>query len=220
MRPCLLRLVALALLVGLSAGMNTERAEACGPGPISIPEALDEADVVFAGTVVAEGGVLSAATFRVSRVWKGELYATRFVGPAGVDHGEGLMSVTSCDRSFEYGEHYQVYGYYDDEVEGLLLPYVIVSLAYSHDVSEVLGEGRAPEPGTVAPAPAGARRATAYGTQAPQRARPGEPASIEAPGTGTGTVSRPYEADGPATALFVVAAVVLSVSATRRRART
>ncbi len=215
MRTWLFRLAAIALLCGLPPVLQTERAWACSCEMRDPLEALEYADVVFAGTVTVRGGIGSAARFRVSRVWKGEPYATRFVGPAMVDHGDGEVSVTSCDKSFRPGEEYLVYGYYDDEVEGLLLTSTCRVGSLAPAELELLGEGRAPEPGTTAPGPVEPRQATS-----PDREdEPPPPAPSDA---GTGTLSEPKSPDGWAIALLAAAAVALAglgFAAARRRAR-
>lgn len=84
----------------------------CGPlGPIE--EAIDDAPVVFVGTVanVEHDGRL--ASFSVDEVWKGDVKSTVVVsgGPSpseleGLGFGESV--VTSVDRHFEQGVRYLV----------------------------------------------------------------------------------------------------------------
>lgn len=110
------------LLLGLSVTKMPEAALACSCyKPTSAKEALEHADVVFAGTVIEtkqerlqEGrrGAIEyreANWFNVERVWKGELDKQRIV----YDEGDEA----SCGYAFEQGASYLVYAVVDEAGE-------------------------------------------------------------------------------------------------------
>ena len=145
MRSWLLRLAAVALLLGLPPALRTERVLACScGGPPSIQESLEEATAVFAGRVVdmeawrTEDDYGIHVTFAVSRVWK---------GPAGAE----LVAYTSslgagdCGFPLELGEEYLVYAY--DEAFEIWLCTRTAPIWYAEDDLEELGERHAPVAG-------------------------------------------------------------------------
>ena len=196
MRSWVIRLAAIALLLGVATGMDAEHALACECEEMPAAYQLDYVDAAFTGKVIAvhDG---SYVEIEVYRVWKGALYATRFLGP-----GDGDM----CSEwwRFAEGREYLIYAY-DGDAGALPTTSVcdVAELSRVEDDLHALGAGRVPEPGTVAPVP-------------------GEAADPGVAETGTGTVTRLCEADGAATALVAVVAVALAglaYAATRRRAR-
>ena len=165
----LLRLCAIVLLLVPLLLADAGRALACSCVPASPEEMFRGATVVFAGTVVVEGESAGRpAEFRVSRVWKGDGYATRFVGVGGVATADGRVAVTSCDPQFEEGEPYLVYATSGGPDKPVRTSYCsIAHLEYAQEHLAVLGAGRDPEPGTIAPLRA---PQTAAPTSAPESA--------------------------------------------------
>lgn len=144
MRSRILRLAAIALLVGLPPAVRPEQAVACscaGPPP-TIEEFLEEARSVFVGTVAREREfgdeyrTTVVTEFRVSTVWKGPaletIYLTHRPGP--------------CQGGYTEGVEYLVYvpsgwrapGYCDRDM----------SLGRAQRDLAILGDGQPPEPGT------------------------------------------------------------------------
>jgi hypothetical protein len=84
----------------------------CIPTP-SVAQALEGADVVFAGKAVSVRG--HRASFRVERVWKGSLPANvvSFMHEIFIERRGGKRRVivreSSCDFDFTEGESYLVY---------------------------------------------------------------------------------------------------------------
>ncbi|MXZ89470.1 MAG: hypothetical protein F4Z07_11610 [Dehalococcoidia bacterium] len=198
MRSRLVRLAAIALLLGPLLVMQAEHARACECEEMPAAYQLDYVDAAFSGRVIAVHDDGSYVEIEVYRVWKGAPYATRFLG-----RGEGDM----CSEwwRFAEGREYLIYAY-DGDAGALPTTSVcdVVELLHVEDELHVLGPGQAPEPGTVAP-------------------RPGEASPPGVGETGTGTVARLCEADGGAAVLFAVVAVVLAgarfATIFRRRAR-
>ena len=205
MRPWLLRLAAIALLIGLPATANSERALACSCGDFGSPvEELHRATAVFAGRVVSiefeepENAFSPfVAELEVSYVWSGRLHSTRFIrttqGP-------------TCGMYLETGEEYLVYGYGDDDEPGTVLSAGSCSwsgqLGHLQRAIELLGEGLPPVAGMAGP------------QQVAVLPLPGDVGSGLAPETGS--------TDKWTVALAAAAAAVLagaSVVAIRRRAR-
>jgi hypothetical protein len=70
--------------------------------PPPIEQGIDEAQVVFVGTVVDYGGDERQAIVEVESVWKGEGVATL----VGVDGGFARNAATSVDRFYQAGQRY------------------------------------------------------------------------------------------------------------------
>ncbi len=157
----LVRLAAVALVLGLLLSLTPERASACICREFpSSEEMLALSDTVFAGRVVDmsdEAGSYDSAVgyyrvvqFRVSRVWKGEPFSTIFlVDPA-----------TSCTANFRAGHQYLVYASRITDLSSSLTGSLKTdacsrptSLQNAQADIDVLGEGRLPEPGKVTSVP-------------------------------------------------------------------
>ena len=201
MRPWLLRLAAVALLAGLLGAMTLQRASACSCAYLTEAESFEEADVVFAGRAGSwswlEYPDEVVVAFEVSRVWKGQDYAVRYVATAS--HG------AMCGVSFEDGEEYIVYAYTDERgvVWANRCSWTRPLKSDTEALLDGLAEGRPPEPGTVAPGP-----------------REVPPPSVG--DTGTGTVLERCAQDRRGVGLLAAVAVLLAGAgfvATRRRAR-
>ncbi|MXY88223.1 MAG: hypothetical protein F4Y92_05150 [Dehalococcoidia bacterium] len=196
MRSRLVRLAAIALLLGPLLVMQAEHARACECEEMPAAYQLDYVDAAFSGRVIAVHDDGSYVEIEVYRVWKGALYATRFL--AG---GEGDMC---SGGGFEEGREYLIYAY-DSDAAALPTTSVcdVADLSRVEGDLHVLGPGQAPEPGTVA-------------------LRPGEALPPIVGRTGGGMATPLCEVDAPATALVAVVAVALAAlgfAATRRRAR-
>ena len=161
MRRWLLRLLAFALVVGLTAAVRPPSASAClfeysRPAP---REAFELADVVFVGYLVsieplpAWGEIL---TFEASQVWKGPVAETLYV-----------VSGLPCDYPLEERRTYLVYASIRHDTYHVASR----STAFVLDAQEhleSLGGGQVPEPGTVGPHPwTGEIRRMAEATEAP-----------------------------------------------------
>ena len=139
MRPWVLRLAAIALLIGLPPAVGADRAFACSCIEPSPPlEAMEEAATVFAGTVVAArsrgtGGKLYE--FEVSRVWKGLPSAKKEV-----------VTDADCGYFFKEGEEYLVYAYPWGRVFETNSCTRTTRMDRASDDLSALGEWRAPEP--------------------------------------------------------------------------
>ena len=139
-------------IIGVSLFAGSERVHACGCVGIASPsETLSEATAVFAGMPVdisvirwresLMGGEVRRGVdsyeFRVSVVWKGEVYETMFVNTS---NGNG----SSCDYGFVLDMEYVVYAY---DVNGTLWAGQCTRTApvrlAQEDLDE-LGEGAAP----------------------------------------------------------------------------
>ena len=149
----LLRLAAIALLLGIPPTLQPERAHACVCGAVpTVAESLENAGAVFAGRVVSEDPVFAGRVsieelvveFHVSRVWKGERVETIFVN----------NPFTTCRIWYYQGSEYLVYAS-DVQDIGLLASLCGRTrlLEYAQGDLVVLGEGQPPEPGTSAPRP-------------------------------------------------------------------
>ncbi len=157
MRPWLLRLAAIALLLGVPSAAKPESVLACICGALGPPaENLQIAPVVFAGRVISVSAVEDddggwarfVAEFEVLYVWKGRLHSTRFV-----DSTSGIAA--PCGRRFEVGVEYIVYTGADDDEPGTILGSSVCSPTtllgdLEHHI-EVLGEGRRPLAGMASP---------------------------------------------------------------------
>lgn len=145
MRPWLLRLAAIALLLGLPPAMRTESAHACSCAELpGVWESVEEATAVFAGRVEALEGWESGddygvhVTFAVSRVWKGPASAELVANTRSLGAGD-------CGAPLRLGEEYLVYAY--DETLDIWLCTRTLPLAYAEEDLATLGEGHAPVPG-------------------------------------------------------------------------
>ena len=203
MRPWLLRLAAIALLVGIPSAVRPDGAVACSCD-FRPAVALAESDVVFAGEVTASE-LRGRAKVRVSRVWKGDVPATTLV----VLQGRG----TSCEFRLRVGREYLVYADRDDAggtlTTGLCSSFELgLQDEAARQHLELLGEGRPPAP-----------------EKAPDADSPTSPDTTEEPAA----TSLSSEGDSapwpPSWAIALVAAAVASVLAgasfvvLRRRAR-
>lgn len=85
--------------------------------PLPLPQALDQAQTVFVGTVTGVDYGDRVATFRVDDLWKGNAGGTAVVngGPALADleaaRTQGSDVATSVDRIYVLGEQYLVVSY-------------------------------------------------------------------------------------------------------------
>lgn len=201
MRTWLIRLSAIALLVGLAFAARTERAFACTCGGLTPLEVLayDEFEAVFAGEVIAGGGYnVAVVEFQVSRVWKGDLDATEVMRKGGLG--------TTCDFGLEVGKEYLAYAYRDQPGEPLKVDLCTTPLLeYAYEELDLDARGPGQPPGT--------------GAVVPGQGRVPQP-----PGTGTSMLWEPQlrAADGWVVALLVVATLALAgagFATTVRRAR-
>ena len=145
MRSRLLRLAAIALLVGLPPALRTESALACScSGVPGLWESVEEATAVFAGRVVdleswqTEDDYGVHVTFAVSRVWKGPASAELVANTRSLGAGD-------CGAPLRLGEEYLVYAY--DETLDIWLCTRTLPLAYAEEDLATLGEGHAPVAG-------------------------------------------------------------------------
>ncbi len=151
MRSWLLRLLAVALVVGLPSATRPDSASACICVESHPLEVFDRADVVFAGKPLSWGGIGSPAEFQVSRVWKGTAYATRLVVFGGETLDDGSVVRTSCDARLEQGEEHLIYAYYRDESRHIVSTNVcsVLLLEDAQEHLDALGAGEPPVPGMV-----------------------------------------------------------------------
>ena len=137
MRPWLLRLAAIALLLGIPPFGRTERALACDCEPPTLLEALEYADAVFAGQVTA--ATFAWGEFEVSRVWKGDVEATTRVYVEEV-----------CGLSFREGEELIVFAYVTEGDESQLSTENCSGTGkLTQDEIALLGNGQPPGTGPV-----------------------------------------------------------------------
>ena len=153
MRPWLLRLAAIALLLGLPPALSPKSASACVcvyvyPDPLAL---LDEADAVIVGK--AGAGAIGSVEFQVYRVWKGAAYATRTTVTVNEIHDDGSVSRTSCDPRIDRGEEYLIYAREDSAGTLRASTCHVFQLAYAQEQLEALGEGEPPVPGLEPPVP-------------------------------------------------------------------
>lgn len=152
MRSWLLRLAAVALLVGLPAALRSPLVLACVCGEVpSHVEELQEATAVFVGTLVDvtehddDDGVLYLFEFEVIRVWKG--------APGSTIVLKDYWS--SCSTYVEIGGDNLVYAYADSEEDYLYLGGSCGNtgpLAYkTQDALDELGPSWPPGSGVVVP---------------------------------------------------------------------
>lgn len=93
--------LALALCSAVWVVVTTGVAHASCVVPPPIEQAIEDADVVFVGTVVDLGADERQAIVEVESVWKGEGVATL----VSVDGGIDPNGATSVDRYFEFGRY-------------------------------------------------------------------------------------------------------------------
>ena len=160
MRSWLLRLAAIALLIGLPPAMGKpDRAVACSCGEqLSPQQEMQGSDAVLAGRVVAvylsEGQRRPIFEMEVARWWKGDHYETVYLASSG----------SSCARWYErsnqirplkdyVGKSYLIYA---DRWDGQLIPDYCGNTEEIGSASDIqsLGVGATPVPGTSAPRPA------------------------------------------------------------------
>ncbi|MXW26787.1 MAG: hypothetical protein F4Z77_10930 [Dehalococcoidia bacterium] len=155
----LLRLAAIALLVGLPSALRTETSLACSCIYFDPQEAYSFHDIVFVGKAVRahhippeeidDLGAQMVTKFEVSTVWKGPPYETLWVrsGAPGM-----------CGFHFVEGQDYLVYAkdWHPHEWGNLITSSCSQTreLADGGDYLEALGEGQPPESGVVGPRPA------------------------------------------------------------------
>ena len=163
---------------------------------LPVHEALEQAEAVFAGRAVGWEELdwhrfLFLVEFKVTKVWKGVPYETRWVGDSSND----------CGNFFEEGVEYLIYGakvahpdrnlqYRDSQILLMTLDFGTPLESAQEDL-EYLGAGQAPVPGWGGP-------------------KPGEEAPPEPAETGTGTLTRSQQTDGWAIAMAAGAAVLLA----------
>ncbi len=107
------RLVSLLALALGAVFLSAPAAGASCAPPIPLEEAMEQAPVVFVGTVTKVEHDGRLATFTVGEVWKGDVEARVLVSggptPSDLDGlGFGESVVTSVDRNFEEGATYLV----------------------------------------------------------------------------------------------------------------
>ncbi len=149
MRSWLLRLAAIALLLGLPPALMADSALACSCVESDPAEEFEWADVVVAGKAVSRGAIGAPAKFQVSRVWKGGRYATRSIDVGGVIRDDGSVSINTCDPRFEQGEEYLVFAL--EEPGGTLQTSRcgVFLLEHAQAYLNALGAGEPPVPGMV-----------------------------------------------------------------------
>lgn len=109
------KLAILSVLIYLSLSVNEALGCRCSMDPNPTPEkiivarlnALEKAAVVFTGEVV----FLDRFTvkFKVDKIWKGKEAEEITMLTGTKDNGEGTITSSSCDYSFNKGEKYLVY---------------------------------------------------------------------------------------------------------------
>ena len=204
MRSRVLRLAAIALLLGLLPAIRAERALACD---CSLPEsplvALEGSAAVFSGELVSiDGDVGVILTFEVSRVWKGPVEETLVLTTLSLGAGD-------CGYPFEAGRAYLVYANGGGDLLSVWLCNGTLPLEYAQEDLKVLGEGQIPGQAAAAPE-----------TEDPEPAE--VPPLPSAPATGGGMAPGQSTTDGQATGVTAAVAVALAglaLVAFRRRAR-
>ncbi len=140
----------LAVLVATAAFLVFAReSSSCINPPVRSPtEALQMADVVFAGKVVAADSVPGGwiYEFKVHTVWKGPLYEKVLLFLSVTADVEGSTCSKGARRLFSAGLEYLVYDNISYYNRTELLRWA------KEDLAE-LGEGQRPVPGSVAPVP-------------------------------------------------------------------
>ena len=136
---------------------NAGQAHACSCGPpVSPPIALEMASAVFTGRIVSiqlnpDDPYEHVVEFKVNAVWKGSIYETMYVTT--------YLTGASCGYAhFEVDGEYIVYAgdrYRHGNRDGYSVGFCLRTgpLVRATADLEELGEGRAPEPGTIASLP-------------------------------------------------------------------
>ena len=204
MRSWLLRLATIAVLLGLSPAMRTERAMACSCAPPASPlVALEQSAAVFSGELVSIDGYWGAIlTFEVSRVWKGPVEETLVLTTSSLGAGD-------CGYPFDAGRAYLVYADAGGDLLEVWLCRGTTPLEYAQEDLEFLGEGQIP--GAAAAAPE---------TEDPEQSEVSPPPSP--PETGGGMASGQSTTDGQAIGLMAAVTIALAglgLVAFRRRTR-
>ena len=205
MRSWLLRLAAIAVLLGLSPAVRTERAMACSCAPPASPlVALEQSAAVFSGELVSIDGYWGAIlTFEVSRVWKGPVEETLVLTTSSLGAGD-------CGYPFDAGRAYLVYADAGGgDFLGVWLCRGTTPLEYAQEDLEFLGEGQIP-----------GAAATAPETEDPEQSEVSPPPSP--PETGGGMASGQSTTDGQAIGLMAAVTIALAglgLVAFRRRTR-
>ena len=146
MRTWLLRLAAIALLLGLPPAVRPAPTSACSCPenyPLSIEEEWEGSRAVFAGRVVShrvyneETTPVLITELRVTTVWKGPRYETIYLTDS---------PNTTCESWFAEDEEYLVYVSYGWTAPGLCGRKIWFPSA--QDDLAVLGEGQSPQPGS------------------------------------------------------------------------
>ena len=165
-------IVLVALLVGVGFHISANSVRACMCAYDGIEEHLEYADAVFRGEVISiesqdiviKGGwsghtedqVEDMVEFRVSEIWKGELYETTFVKTKWLKEYK-LIPSSSCGSmspSFRRGKEYLVF-VYDDRADTFFCSMSVLIDEYEETQERLaeLGEGDLPIPGLVGPVP-------------------------------------------------------------------
>ena len=204
MRSWLLRLAAIAVLLGLSPAVRPERAMACSCAPPASPlVALEQSAAVFSGELVSIDGYWGAIlTFEVSRVWKGPVEETLVLTTSSLGAGD-------CGYPFEAGRAYLVYADAGGDLLEVWLCRGTTPLEYAQEDLEFLGEGQIP-----------GAAATAPETEDPEQSEVSPPPSP--PETGGGMASGQSTTDGQAIGLMAAVTIALAglgLVAFRRRTR-
>ena len=192
MQSRLLRLAAIAMLLGLSTATRPEQAMACSCIPPDPPlVAMDQSAAVFSGELVSiDGDFAAILTFEVFRVWKGPVAETLVLMTRSLGAGD-------CGYPFKAGRAYLVYADAGGDFFVVWLCSRTRSLEHAQEDLEVLGEGQTP--GQL--------------TAASEMEEPEQPAGSPPPGLaglGHGMVPAPSSADGRAMGLMAALAIVLA----------
>jgi len=160
MRPWLLRLLAVALVVGLPPAMGkADRAVACVcVGQLSPQQEMQGSDAVLAGSVVAvylsEDQRRAIFEMEVARWWKGDHYETVYLTSSGSPCAVWYERSNQIRPLKDYvGKSYLIYA---DRWDDQLIPDHCGNTEEIGSASDIqaLGVGATPVPGTSAPRPA------------------------------------------------------------------
>ena len=131
----------------LLTGGALERVAACTCGEATTAQYLQSATAVFIGVVaakqksnaVAKDGV--EVTFRVERVWKGNVWKTALVYTGATPDLYAFENL--CAPQFRVGRRYIVFALGQDKLETDICTGTVDS-RYGRNVAKQLGRGRAP----------------------------------------------------------------------------
>ena len=161
-----------ALLVGVGLHISANSVRACMCDETSTEEELENANTVFRGEVFSidsqdivikdgwsghtDDWVEDIVEFRVSEIWKGELYETIFVKTKWLKDYK-LRPSSSCGSvgpSFRRGKEYLVF-VYDDRADTFFCSMSAPIDEYEETQEKIaeLGDGEQPIPGLVGPIP-------------------------------------------------------------------